>query len=102
MLNAPTNYPPGLPRLCFLSYRQIREFAVPVVAEYAGRAIVEVVDASLVKRVGASVAQTAYVDHTPAKPPPIPEMAGRVAVRDRGAGRPTKKERRALDRFRGR
>ncbi len=63
---------------------------------------VEVVDASLVKRVGASVAQTAYVDHTPAKPPPIPEMAGRVAVRDRGAGRPTKKERRALDRFRGR
>ena len=37
-------HPPGLPRLCFLSYRQIREFALPVVAEYAGRAIVEVVD----------------------------------------------------------
>ncbi|GAA6121674.1 propionate catabolism operon regulatory protein PrpR [Acidovorax sp. FG27] len=34
----------GLPRLCFLSYRQIREFAMPVVAEYAGRAQIEVVD----------------------------------------------------------
>jgi propionate catabolism operon transcriptional regulator len=44
MLNASATYPPGLPRLCFLSYRQIREFAMPVVAEYAGRAIVEVVD----------------------------------------------------------
>lgn len=36
--------PTGLPRLCFLSYRQIREFAMPVVAEYAGRAQIEVVD----------------------------------------------------------
>ncbi|MDM0000362.1 propionate catabolism operon regulatory protein PrpR [Variovorax sp. J22P240] len=33
-----------LPRLCFLSYRQIREFAMPVVAEYVGRADIEVVD----------------------------------------------------------
>jgi propionate catabolism operon transcriptional regulator len=33
-----------LPRLCFLSYRRIREFALPVVAEYAGRAVIEVVD----------------------------------------------------------
>jgi len=33
-----------LPRLCFLSYRQVREFAMPVVAEYTGRAHVEVVD----------------------------------------------------------
>ena len=33
-----------LPRLCFLSYQQIREFAMPVVAEYTGRARVEVVD----------------------------------------------------------
>ncbi|WP_286185935.1 propionate catabolism operon regulatory protein PrpR [Acidovorax cavernicola] len=35
---------PALPRLCFLSYRQIREFAMPVVAEYAQRADIEVVD----------------------------------------------------------
>ena len=34
----------SLPRLCFLSYRHIREFAMPVVAEYAHRADIEVVD----------------------------------------------------------
>jgi propionate catabolism operon transcriptional regulator len=34
----------SLPRLCFMSYRQIREFAMPVVAEYTGRAEIEVVD----------------------------------------------------------
>ncbi|MES2186144.1 MAG: propionate catabolism operon regulatory protein PrpR [Pseudomonadota bacterium] len=34
----------ALPRLCFLSYRHIREFAAPVVAEYAGRADIEVID----------------------------------------------------------
>lgn len=64
--------------------------------------IVEVVDPTLSKRVGASLAQQAYLDHTPAKPPPIPGMVGRVAVRDRGAGRPTKKQRREMDAFRGR
>ena len=36
----------GLPRLCFMSYRQIREFAMPVVVEYADRAQIEVVDGS--------------------------------------------------------
>jgi transcriptional regulator, propionate catabolism operon regulatory protein len=40
----PAFTPTGLQRLCFLSYRQIREFAMPVVAEYAGRAQIEVVD----------------------------------------------------------
>lgn len=64
--------------------------------------IVEVTDPTLVKRVGAAVAQQAYIDHTPEKPPPIPGMAGRVAVRDRGSGRPTKKERRDLEELRGR
>ncbi|WP_040161284.1 RNA-binding S4 domain-containing protein [Nigerium massiliense] len=64
--------------------------------------IVEVIDPTLVKRVGASIAQQAYLDHTPEKPAPIPEMVGKVAVRDRGAGRPTKKERRAMEAFRGR
>ena len=33
-----------LPRICFLSYRHIRELAAPVVAEYADRAHLEVVD----------------------------------------------------------
>lgn len=63
--------------------------------------IVEVVDPTLVKRVGAPIAQRAYLDHTPAQPPPITAMQGRAGVRDRGAGRPTKKDRRALDRLRG-
>ncbi len=36
----------NLPRLCFLSYRAIREFAAPVVAEFGDRARVEVVDGS--------------------------------------------------------
>lgn len=51
------------------------------------------------KRVGAAVAVTAYVDHSP--PPPPPELVAPPAVRDRGTGRPTKKDRRRLDRFRG-
>ena len=63
--------------------------------------IVEVVDASLAKRVGASLAVKAYIDRTPEKPPPIIEMTGRIAVRERGAGRPTKRERRDLDKLRG-
>lgn len=61
--------------------------------------IVEVRDPSLAKRVGAPVAQAAYLDRTPEKPAPIVEMTGRVGKRDRGAGRPTKRERRQLDRF---
>ena len=49
------------------------------------------------KRVGAPVAVECYVDRTP-KPPP--EATVPVAARDRGAGRPTKRDRRVLDRFR--
>lgn len=49
------------------------------------------------KRVGAPRAATAVVDLTPEREP-IP----RVAVRDRGAGRPTKRERRDINRLRGR
>lgn len=62
---------------------------------------IEVVDPSLAKRVSAPLAQAAYIDRTPERPPPIPEMMGRVAMRDRGAGRPTKRERRAIDKLRG-
>ncbi|PSK88755.1 heat shock protein Hsp15 [Murinocardiopsis flavida] len=49
------------------------------------------------KRVGAQVAVRCYVDRTPAPPP---EAAIPVARRERGAGRPTKRDRRQLDRFR--
>lgn len=49
------------------------------------------------KRVGASDAVTCYLDHTPA-PPPAQSVP--VAVRDRGAGRPTKRDRRMLEKWR--
>ncbi len=34
------------PRLCFLGYRHIRELAAPVIAQYAARADIEIVDAT--------------------------------------------------------
>lgn len=52
------------------------------------------------RRGPASVARTLYVDHTPA-PPPKEEVAA-VAVRERGAGRPSKRDLRQLRRLRGR
>ncbi|MBD7951524.1 RNA-binding S4 domain-containing protein [Oerskovia turbata] len=61
--------------------------------------IVEVVEL-LAKRVGAPEAAKAYVDHSP---PVLPrEAVPFVPVRDRGAGRPTKRERREIDKLRGR
>ncbi|MBN9154508.1 MAG: RNA-binding S4 domain-containing protein [Microbacterium sp.] len=49
------------------------------------------------KRVGAPLVATAVDERTPPRDPtPV------VAQRDRGAGRPTKRERREIDRFRGR
>ena len=49
------------------------------------------------KRVGAADAATCFLDHSPA-PPPTAAIA--LAVRDRGAGRPTKRDRRMLDKWR--
>lgn len=68
-----------------------------------GPAQVHIVEVTrlLTKRVGAAVAREAYVDHSP-PPPPKAERPAPVALRERGAGRPTKKERRQLDRLRGR
>ncbi len=60
--------------------------------------IVEVVRV-IAKRVGAPVAAQCLIDHSPA---PVPRAELGVPVRDRGAGRPTKRERRQLDRLRGR
>lgn len=53
----------------------------------------------VVKRVGASVAAECLIDKTP-PPPPREEMA-LAPRRDRGAGRPTKRERRDIERLRG-
>ncbi len=58
--------------------------------------IVEVVRV-IQRRVGAADAVTCFIDRTP---PPPPESLLPVPRRDRGAGRPTKRERRLLDEFR--
>lgn len=50
-------------------------------------------------RVGAAIALDCYVDHSP----DVPIAARvRVAERERGSGRPTKKQRRQLERWRSR
>ena len=64
----------------------------------AGERIVEVKEI-IAKRVGAPVAVTCYIDHTP--PPPPKEERVLVAPRERGSGRPTKKQRRETDRWLG-
>ncbi|MFE8951683.1 MULTISPECIES: RNA-binding S4 domain-containing protein [Streptomyces] len=51
------------------------------------------------KRVGAPVAVQCYVDNSP--PPPPREAVAPAGIRDRGAGRPTKRDRRELERLRG-
>jgi ribosome-associated heat shock protein Hsp15 len=48
------------------------------------------------KRLGPAEARALYADHSP--PPPPKEE--RLAIRKRGAGRPTKSDRRALNRLR--
>lgn len=60
-----------------------------------------VVVQGLAKRVSAPLAAAAMIDESPPVPPRA-ERAAPVALRLRGAGRPTKRERRELDRFRGR
>ena len=54
----------------------------------------------LVKRVGAPIAVTCYEDLSGPRPAYLSMPP--VAKRERGSGRPTKKERRALDELRGR
>jgi ribosome-associated heat shock protein Hsp15 len=69
-----------------------------VEARIAGRDRVLEVVRLIDKRVGAPVAVECYVDHSP--PPPSREDAPVTFARDRGTGRPTKRDRRRLDRFR--
>ena len=79
----------------------VRVFKTRSAATAACRAgheqVLEVVQL-LTKRVGAPVAAKAYVDHSP---PPPPALHAAVPRRDRRTGRPTKKDRREMDRLRG-
>jgi ribosome-associated heat shock protein Hsp15 len=52
------------------------------------------------KRVGAPIARDHYRDLSPPPPPRVEQVP--VFQRDKGAGRPTKRDRRQLDRLRGR
>lgn len=70
-----------------------------VVRKVEGTRIVEAKQL-LNKRVGAPLAAEAVIDTSP-PPPPREFWPGAVAVRAPGAGRPTKKERREMDRLRG-
>ncbi|MGA5450651.1 RNA-binding S4 domain-containing protein [Streptomyces umbrinus] len=64
-----------------------------------GRERVVVVKRVIRKRVGAAVAAECLVDNSP--PPPPREAVAPAGIRDRGAGRPTKRDRRELERLRG-
>ncbi|MCT2593108.1 RNA-binding S4 domain-containing protein [Streptomyces sp. N2-109] len=65
---------------------------------HAGRERIVIVSRLVRKRVGAAIAAECLIDKSP--PPPTPETAPMVLVRDRGTGRPTKRDRRELDRLR--
>jgi ribosome-associated heat shock protein Hsp15 len=67
---------------------------------YEGRERVVVIQRVITKRAGAPVAVECYIDNSP--PPPPREESVAVAVRDRGTGRPTKRERRSIEKLLGR
>ncbi len=62
-----------------------------------GRRVVVVSD-PIERRVGAAIAVSCYVDHSP---PPPPREERPFVVREQGSGRPSKRDRRRLDRLRG-
>lgn len=64
-----------------------------------GRERILEVTGLLSKRVGAPEAVRHYIDHSR---PPVPREMMAVPVRERGAGRPTKRDRRQMDRLRAR
>jgi len=66
---------------------------------HESRERVVVVTRLIRKRVGAPVAVQCYIDNSP--PPPPRETVAPAGIRDRGAGRPTKRDRRDMERLRG-
>ncbi|MEU6212667.1 RNA-binding S4 domain-containing protein [Streptomyces sp. NPDC090085] len=67
---------------------------------HAGRERIVVVRRPVSKRVGAPVAAECLIDKSP--PPPTPVEAAGLGLRDRGTGRPTKRDRREIQSLRGR
>ena len=68
------------------------------VEAFVGRERILEVAVVIDKRVGAAVAAKCLVDHSP--PAPVVRRRPAVFVREPGTGRPTKRERRELDRLR--
>ncbi|MGW7578091.1 RNA-binding S4 domain-containing protein [Streptomyces sp. NPDC054765] len=66
---------------------------------HAGRERIVVVSRLVRKRVGAAIAAECFIDNSPPAPPR--EAAPVIALRDRGTGRPTKRDRREIDQLRG-
>ncbi|MGW3443283.1 RNA-binding S4 domain-containing protein [Streptomyces sp. NPDC001076] len=66
---------------------------------HEGRERIVIVKRLIRKRVGAPVAAVCYIDNSP--PPPPREAFSPIGIRDRGTGRPTKRDRRELERLRG-
>ncbi|WP_436850023.1 RNA-binding S4 domain-containing protein [Streptomyces monashensis] len=66
---------------------------------HEGRERVVIVKRLIRKRVGAPVAAQCYIDNSP--PPPPREAMAPAGLRDRGTGRPTKRDRREMERLRG-
>ncbi|WP_282778213.1 MULTISPECIES: RNA-binding S4 domain-containing protein [unclassified Nocardia] len=56
-----------------------------------------IVERVITKRVGAPIAAQCMIDRSP--PPPDPQLTALMPRRDRGSGRPTKRERRETDRL---
>ncbi|MFE9789096.1 RNA-binding S4 domain-containing protein [Nocardia salmonicida] len=67
---------------------------------HAGLERIVVVERIIHKRVGPPVAAQCLIDRSP--PPPPKEVLATLPQRERGAGRPTKRERRETDRLMGR
>lgn len=66
---------------------------------HEGRERIVIVKQVIRKRVGPPVAAQCFVDNSP--PPPPREAIAPAGIRDRGTGRPTKRDRRDLERLRG-
>lgn len=70
-----------------------------VVVRGGERERIVIVQRTVVKRVGAPVAVTCYLDRSPAVVPKEQKVV--MGERDRGTGRPTKRDRRLIERLRG-